>query len=387
MLANLCQRIEAGLEKTEEHGSGDTAKEETGNAAILMASIGEDEESESEKELGKDDDDEVSEAFICPTPPVCDEPEAKTFRWSCIDSGAQQTVIGFPQAKAYCSEYGGNIRETKSKQMYRLGNDLHGCIGRLAVRIPFSEKHKIDIEADVVNVDVPLLLGLDELTRMKALLDTGNGTLESKTVNWEAPLIRKHGHLYIEWPKHMLFTTSKLRRVHRHLYHTHPDKIFQLLRRADPNNVTADDLTRLESITRKCEVCQRLAGSPGRFRVAIPDTNCVFNRCVCLDLTKLDGWTVLHAVDKDTKLSSAQFLTAETTNATWDMFLEMWMNHYVGYPDILAYDQGPNSPVSSGKHLSRNTAFGNISPESKATMPSARVRGTTRTYGKYMNES
>lgn len=47
-------------------------------------------------------------------------------------------------------------------------------------------------------VDVPFLLGLDIVTNLRVLLDFGNNVISSCTVNREAPITRKQGHLYAE---------------------------------------------------------------------------------------------------------------------------------------------------------------------------------------------
>lgn len=42
--------------------------------------------------------------------------------------------------------------------------------------------------------------------------------------------------------------------------------------------------------------------------MAIPNTDCVFNFCMCHEIIKIHGRPVLHAVDRDTKFSAAGFL-------------------------------------------------------------------------------
>lgn len=45
------------------------------------------------------------------------------------------------------------------------------------------------------------------------------------------------------------------------------------------------------------------------FRIELLGEACMFNACVSLDLLYLDGKSILPSIDKDTKLSSACFLT------------------------------------------------------------------------------
>lgn len=65
------------------------------------------------------------------------------------------------------------------RQDYRFGSKRHSSIGTLKIKIPFSETHVIDITADVVNVNVPFLLGLEVLTKFKVLLDIGSDVTTS----------------------------------------------------------------------------------------------------------------------------------------------------------------------------------------------------------------
>lgn len=111
------------------------------------------------------------------------------------------TIIGLSQAQDHCKEYGGTIRKSASKHTCRFGYKRHDNVSAIRIRMPITETKVIDIDADVVEVDMPILLGLDNLTKLKALLDIGNDTITSKNMKWEVPLTRKRGQLYVEWPK------------------------------------------------------------------------------------------------------------------------------------------------------------------------------------------
>lgn len=67
---------------------------------------------------------------------------------------------------------------------------------------------------------------------------------------------------------------------------------------------------------RSSDECPRLTGAQIRFRAAITNTNCMRNRCLCLDLMKLDNKNVLQTVDKD---ASFQQLAFSLKNYNGDM--------------------------------------------------------------------
>ena len=76
------------------------------------------------------------------------------------------------------------------------------------------------------------------------------------------------------------------------------------MKRANPNEVSPNLISDLEKISATCDVCQRESDSPHRFRVSLPNLECIFNLTLCVDLVSLDGSTVLHIVDRDTKVNA-----------------------------------------------------------------------------------
>lgn len=96
---------------------------------------------------------------------------------------------------------------------------------------------------------------------------------------------------------------------------------------------------------------QREADGPHRFRVSLPYEECVINRIVSMDLMKLYGKSVLHVVDRDTKFAAACFLAGESSSSVWEAFLSVWVSPYVGYPDCISADQGPQFQRDEWKKL------------------------------------
>lgn len=67
----------------------------------------------------------------------------------------------------------------------------------------------------------------------------------------------------------------------------------------------------------------------------------------------LDGKPVLHVVDRDTKFGAACFLENETTSGTWEAFLYIWVAPYIGFPDMIAVDQGPQFISAEWRNLTQ----------------------------------
>lgn len=79
------------------------------------------------------------------------------------DSGPQRTVIGFGQAGEYCDLFNAGFQsdgDTK-RFLFTFGSHQLMSIGRIKIRIPISDWYLLSFYADVVEVDVPLLLSID----------------------------------------------------------------------------------------------------------------------------------------------------------------------------------------------------------------------------------
>lgn len=83
--------------------------------------------------------------------------------------------------------------------MYKFEDKKHIKLGPIIIHLLESDILFAEIKADVVNVDVPLLLELDSFTQFKALFDFGWNTVTSKYDEWTFPLVWKLGHLFITW--------------------------------------------------------------------------------------------------------------------------------------------------------------------------------------------
>jgi hypothetical protein len=81
--------------------------------------------------------------------------------------------------------------------------------------------------------------------------------------------------------------------------------------------------------------------APGRFKFTIRN-DVDFNLHVIVDVMYIDQKPVLHAVNKATSFQAARFLTDVKATTTWDTLRAMWIDMYVGPPDLIATDAGKN---------------------------------------------
>lgn len=203
----------------------------------------------------------------------------RAFLGACCDIGAQRTVVGERQAKAYCREMGIKYKPRRSAYSFMFGDGLHASLGTVEFRIPTPDGAFIALQVDVVSADVPLLLGIDVLDREQLVTDNVDNVLRSRRYGWEMPIIRRNGHLYVVWNySQVVYTRSELKKLHLHFFHPSARKLYNLLKRADPSSVSSDTLRLLETISSACRTCTVYSGGPHRFRVSMPKDVVIFNQ-------------------------------------------------------------------------------------------------------------
>ena len=269
-------------------------------------------------------EDDIPKIYAINTSYLLTNSSKDRFEGACVDSGAQRTVIGKRQALAYLTEYGStetisNFPDNVPRSSF--GSHKHLAEGYINIRIPVGNDSFINIQAAVINLNIPFLLWLENMIRFKIILDVDERTMYSKLEGWSLDLCLKKGHLYHDWEIGILFTENELRKVHNHFYHSEPDRLYSLFRRADPSSISSQLLQDLDSINSTCDTCQREASSPHRFRVSLSHGDVIFNRENCLDLMKINGKQILHVVDRDTRLSAAAILQGESTKDVWRCYL------------------------------------------------------------------
>lgn len=148
------------------------------------------------------------------------------FQGFCVDTGAQSSVVGHKQARAYCRHTGIPLKRLPSNITLRFANRSHASIGQLPIRVPNPSNSFIEKTVDVMKVDIPPLFGLDVLDEEGIYVGNVTNNLVHHCEGWEIELVRKFVHLFLVWPWDMLFTTEKLSKMHRHFYHPSAAKLF-----------------------------------------------------------------------------------------------------------------------------------------------------------------
>lgn len=278
-------------------------------------------------------------------------------KWNgaCLDTGAQRTVIGREQARAYAKFIGyKRMKLIPSRAKFRFGTDRQQSLGKIPIRVPADDGSMMMIMAEVVPIDVPFLLGLDVLDKFKLVVDNVNMVLDCRVNNQRLPIVRKLGHLYLEWSTEdkTFFNKEELKKLHHGFHHPSAKKLYELLKRSKVEGLKPDTLDVLKEIVKKCDPCQRIGPTPVRFRASIPEDELVFGDELSIDLAWVEGDAFLHVVDTATRFSATTFLDwkphsdgpekdyGQSVDGVWEAFIECWCTLYTGYPNRLRTDAG-----------------------------------------------
>jgi len=279
---------------------------------------------------------------------------------ACLDTGAQRTIPGKSQAKAYLASNSrdANLATSKGPGRYRLGGGSYVTIGIVHIRVPIAEDYFLPVAMNVINLKVPLLMGLDILDLYHMWVNDVTNHLVCINEGVSLPLVRKLGRISLDWGSIFLYTFPELQRIHKHFYHAKPERLYALMSRAEDEHAAPKTLRQLENVTEACDLFQRLEQELSRFRVAIPDEDICFNRRVMIDILTLKQTLVLHVVDRDTLFSATTFLHDKVdTKSVWDAFIRIWVAAYAGYPEQLHADQGKSLQSQEWKEMMRNAGI------------------------------
>jgi hypothetical protein len=124
----------------------------------------------------------------------------------CIDTGAATSVGGREQHEEYLKSVliPSSVRKLSSSvKRFRFGATINSSLGRAMIRMPFqalnstnhSESISFTFAMDIVDLDVPLLLGLDVIMACGATVDMSSMTL--RLPSWTAYVELRDGRIFV----------------------------------------------------------------------------------------------------------------------------------------------------------------------------------------------
>ena len=188
-------------------------------------------------------------------------------------------------------------------------------------------------------------MGLDVLDREGIVLDNVEIILDSRSDNWKHPIIRKHGHMFVNWnEEEVCYTKAELQKLHLHLFHPNVTKLYNIIKRVRPDDATPETKSVLEEIADACTNCHEHRNRPYRFRVSMPSDVVRFNYEVAVDLMWLQGNPLLHIVETHTDYQNAVLFKGKSWQDIWNAIVEGWASVYLGYPNPIRADSGSAFP-------------------------------------------
>lgn len=279
------------------------------------------------------------------------------FMGACLDTGAQRSVCGLAQAKAYSRLQPNSLSLKPQHMSFKFGHHIAQSIGIVNIRLPQDEFSHMNLQVHVVKMDIPLIIGLDILKSQSLLVNYVENKLEFRNLNISRPITFKRGHVFLEWDaQRIMFTREELTRLHLHFMHPAANRLFELIKRVNPTLATRSVQHLLDEISKSCRSCQEFRSRPLRFKASVSPTKLIFNHSISIDLLWLDEKPALHVIDDHTGFRNAVSLRSKTTEDIWSAFVACWVSTYVGYPGQIRSDQ--ESGVCSGLFRDLATTHG-----------------------------
>ena len=149
---------------------------------------------------------------------------------------------------------------------FKFGNHITPSLGFMKVRLPCPGASFIQIEIDVVDLDVPMLLGLRELRQNQLLVDYLDKKIINKKIDWKMDLRDKHGHMYWSWDVYdSFFTKREIERLHYHSFHRSSKKLYDLVRKSELGQSTTELQKMIQQVTEAYNECKQYSSKPFRF--------------------------------------------------------------------------------------------------------------------------
>lgn len=90
------------------------------------------------------------------------------------------------------------ISATNERNFFSFGTHKEPGLGTVDIRVPIYPCYFLHLTIDVVDTNVPFLLGLVNTEKYRMVLDAEKCITSSRLQVWTIPLRRKMGHLYYE---------------------------------------------------------------------------------------------------------------------------------------------------------------------------------------------
>ena len=276
-----------------------------------------------------------------------------------LDSGTTSTVGGLSWYKCFLDtlsdEVKGKIKTQEGKKTFKFGVG-HRLQSLKKVVLPcVIGGIRVDVNADIVDADIPLLLSKEAMKKAKSVLNFNDDSVN--ILGKKLKLITtSSGHYAIPIAKCLLEDTKTtqvlfIKELHRKSYEekvklatklhkqfSHPSgqKMCKLAK--DSGIIDKQFLNILNEFPSQCDVCRKYKKACPKPIVGFPLAN-TFNEVVAMDLKEIKGHKVLHLIDHATRYSVAVKVPNKEANTIISAIFKHWIS-YFGSPKSFLSDNG-----------------------------------------------
>ena len=262
-----------------------------------------------------------------------------------IDCACPNTVAGIMWMKKFIAELSTDQKQRveveSSNRVYKFGGGEtrpSKCLVKLPCHLA---GRNVSMKIEVVDADIPLLVGNSTLKKAKAVLHIAERKVEVMGTKIDMTETSSgHFRIPIGLPSEVSnqeedmclviqqeeLTKKRLEKLHHYFGHTRVDKLMKLIKGA--GRETSETEKWLEEIKKDCESCRVNNNRLPRPAVAIPRaTRC--NEFVTLDLKEWGEGRhryILYIVDMFSRFTAAAFLTNKQAATVGEAVLAKWVN-------------------------------------------------------------
>ena len=272
-----------------------------------------------------------------------------------LDSACSSTVCGKRWLDTYLHDLSTVDKESviseRGWRRFKFGSDVPK-ISREQVTIPcYIGGKRCFVKTDVVDSDIPLLLGKPSLQRAGVKMDFGTGKvsafgvaleLEHSTVGHFVIPLTKQEEVFVWFSSESSpdVLEKKAIKLHKQFGHCRSDRLIELIRNSGTKNKQLEEIIR--TVSSNCEVCLKFRKTPSAPVVALPLAT-TFNETVVMDLKVWDlkrGIYILYLIDAATRLTRARVIFNKTKEIIIENILNMWVADGPGVPKRFLSDNG-----------------------------------------------
>ena len=267
-----------------------------------------------------------------------------------LDCGCTKTVAGCIWIEEFLSLLSPKEQEEvensaqPSSTVYRFG-DGKETISQRTISIPVLIcGNRKNISVEVVDSNIPLLLGRPTMTGLGMIINTKNHTVDVDGRKYQLG-ISKSGHYTLPVSEysnenckvvlHMEELQTRTRsekerkanKLHRQFAHASKERLLKLLK--DGGCTDKEFIKAVETCCDNCAFCQKYRHAKPRPIVALPKTT-AFNQTVMMDLKEVEKgklW-ILHMVDSATRYTTATLITSKSKEVIVKKIFQIWLAYF-----------------------------------------------------------